>query len=43
MSPFQIYTAFEKEIRQYKPEAKVNTSDTTYWLNKAVNEYVDKV
>jgi hypothetical protein len=42
MSPFQIYTSFEKEIRQYKPDTKVNTTDTTYWLNKAINEYVDK-
>jgi hypothetical protein len=41
MSPFQIFVGFDKEVRQYKPDMVVNTTDTVFWLNKAINTYVD--
>jgi hypothetical protein len=42
MSPFNLYISFDREIRNRKDGLFVNTAETTYWLNKAVQEFVDK-
>lgn len=41
MSPFQLYIGLEREVRKYKDNLQLSTADLTYWLNKALNEYVD--
>jgi hypothetical protein len=41
MSPFQIYIGIEREVRKYKEGLKLSSADITYFLNKALNEFVD--
>jgi len=42
MTPFKLYIAFDREIRNRKDGLFINTAEVTYWLNKAVQEFVDK-
>jgi hypothetical protein len=41
MSPFQLYIGVEKEVRKFKSDLQLSTADITYFLNKALNEFVD--
>jgi hypothetical protein len=41
MSPLQIYLGVEREVRKFKDNIQLNTADITYWLNKALNEFID--
>lgn len=42
MNSFKLYTSFDREIRNRKDGLFVNTAEVTYWLNKALQEFVDK-
>lgn len=42
MTPFKLYTSFNREVRNLKEGTTVNTAEVTYWLNKALEEFVDK-
>jgi hypothetical protein len=42
MTPFKLYTSFNREVRNFKEGTSINTAEITYWLNKALEEFVDK-
>lgn len=41
MSPFQLYIGVSREAREFKSDISLSTADITYWLNKALDEFVD--
>jgi hypothetical protein len=42
MTPFKLYISFDREVRNRLEDVVVNTAEITYWLNKALEEFVDK-
>ncbi len=41
MNPFQLYIGVSREVRKFKDDISLTTADITYWLNKALDEFVD--
>jgi len=41
MTYLQIYIGVEREVRKFNSDIKLSSSDISYWLNKAVNEFID--
>ena len=42
MNYSQLYIGVSREVNNYINDIELTSADITYWLNKAINEYVDE-
>lgn len=42
MNYSQLYIGINREVKNYINDLELTSADITYWLNKAINEYVDE-
>jgi len=41
MKYFQLYIGVDKEVRKYIDNINITSADVTYWLNKALDEFIN--